>query len=180
MPTVDEYGRPEPPLAGDEIATLTGFLDYQRATLTWKTAGLDAAGIRATVGASPMTLGGMLRHLAWVEDYWFSWRLHGVRPAEPWATIDWEADPDADWRLTDADTLERVHGQWQEAVERSRVRVTEALAAGGPAFLAQTPWPDGSSPSLRWVLVHMIEEYARHNGHADLIRESYDGGSIGE
>ena len=68
MTDVDEQGRPEPPLAGDETATLLGFLDYQRATLAWKCAGLDAAGLGATVGASSMTLGGMLKHLAYVED----------------------------------------------------------------------------------------------------------------
>ena len=71
MTDLDEHGRPEPPIAGDETATLLGFLDYQRATLAWKCAGLDAAGLRATVGASTITLGGLLKHLAFVEDYWF-------------------------------------------------------------------------------------------------------------
>ena len=74
---VDEHGRPEPPLAADETATLLGFLDYQRATLAWKCAGLDAAGLRATVGASSITLGGLLKHLAYVEQDWFSRWLHG-------------------------------------------------------------------------------------------------------
>jgi hypothetical protein len=64
---------------------------------------------------------------------------------------------------------------WQEAVERSRAAVQEALADGGPGRLAARRWPDGRSPSLRWILCHMIEEYARHNGHADLLRESVDG-----
>ena len=85
---LDEHGRPEPPLAADETATLLGFLDYQRATLDWKSRGLDAAGLNATVGASSMTLGGMLKHLAWVEEYWFTWRLHGRAPAAPWDTVD--------------------------------------------------------------------------------------------
>jgi hypothetical protein len=64
---------------------------------------------------------------------------------------------------------------WQDAVARSRVLVKEALADGGLDRLAQRTWPDGRAPSLRWILCHMIEEYARHNGHADLLRESVDG-----
>ena len=101
MTDKDEQGRTEPPLAADEAATLLGFLDYQRATLDWKCAGLDAAGLTATVGVSQVTLGG--------------------------------------------------------------------------GRLSKRPLPDGQAPSLRWILCHMIEEYARHNGHADLIRESVDG-----
>ena len=84
MTELDEQGRPEPPPAGDETETLVGFLEYQRATLAWKSGGLDAAGLSTTVGASTMTLGGMLKHMAWVEDYWFSVRLHGRDPAAIW------------------------------------------------------------------------------------------------
>lgn len=177
---LDDYGRPEPPIAADETATILGFLDYQRATLTWKTAGLDQAGLRATVGASSMTLGGLLKHMTWIEEYWFTWRLDAARPLAPFDTVDWDAEPDADWRLTEDETLDQLHATWQAAVVRSRVRVEDALADGGLGRLSRTPWPDGSSPSLRWVIVHMVEEYARHNGHADLIRESIDGGQIGE
>ena len=101
---VDEHGRPEPPLTADETATLLGFLDYQRATLAWKCSGLDAAGLRATVGASSMTLGGMLKHLALVEDDWFSRWLDGREPAPPWDTVDWDADPDWDWHSAAEDT----------------------------------------------------------------------------
>src|SRR6266496_4139366 len=72
MTDLDEQGRPEPPLAADETATLLGFLEYQRATLAWKCGGLDTAGLRATVAASSMTLGGLLKHLAYVEDLWCS------------------------------------------------------------------------------------------------------------
>ncbi|HEY5354022.1 MAG TPA: DinB family protein [Streptosporangiaceae bacterium] len=175
MTDVDEHGRPEPPPAGDEAATLLGFLDYQRATFAWKCSGLDAAGLAATVGVSSMTLGGMLKHLALVEDSWFSERLAGRAPAPPWDTVDWDADPDWEWRTAAGDSPEQLRELWQDAVTRSRSRTTQALAAGGPAQLAARPWPDGRTPSLRWILCHMIEEYARHNGHADLIRESLDG-----
>jgi uncharacterized damage-inducible protein DinB len=175
MSNPDEHGRPEPPLAGDETATLVGFLEFQRATLAWKCSGLDAAGLGATVAPSTMTLGGMLKHLAYVEDLWFSRWLHGRDPAPPWDTVDWNADRDWDWHSAAEDTPEQLMALWQDAVARSRSRLGEALADGGLERLAQRSWPDGRSPSLRWILVHMIEEYARHNGHTDLLRESVDG-----
>jgi uncharacterized damage-inducible protein DinB len=172
---LDQHGRPHPPIAAGETATLLGFLDYQRATLRWKCSGVDATGLQATVGPSSMTLGGMLKHMAWVEDYWFSRRLHGRDPYPLWATVDWKADPDWEWHSAAQDTPEQLLMLWQDAVERSRSLVTDALAEGGLDQLAQHVWPDGRSPSLRWIVVHMIEEYARHNGHADLLRESVDG-----
>ena len=175
MTHLDEQGRPEPPLAADETATLLGFLEYQRATLAWKCSGLDAAGLRATVGASSMTLGGMLKHLAYVEDLWCSRWLHGRDRQPPWDTVDWNADPDWDWHSAAEDTPQQLHALWGDAVARSRSLVTEALADGGLERLARRTWPDGRAPSLRWILVHLIEEYARHVGHADLIRESVDG-----
>ena len=175
MSNPDEHGRPEPPLAGDETATLVGFLEFQRATLAWKCGGLDAAGLRATVGVSSMTLGGLLKHLAYVEDDWFSRALHGRDPAPPWDTVDWKADRDWDWHSAAEDTPEQLMMLWQDTVAHSRSRLAEALADGGLERLAQRTWPDGRAPSLRWILCHMIEEYARHNGHADLLRESVDG-----
>jgi uncharacterized damage-inducible protein DinB len=175
MTKVDDQGRPEPPLDADETGTLLGFLDYQRATLAWKCAGLDAAGLRATVGASTMTLGGVLKHMAYVESSWFSQSLHGHDREPPWDTVDWSADPDWEWHSAGEDSPEQLLALWLDAVARSRVLVTEALSGSGLEQLAKRTWPDGSAPSLRWIVVHMIEEYARHNGHADLLRESVDG-----
>ncbi len=175
MTQIDEHGRPEPPPAADEVATLVGFLEYQRATFTWKCNGLDAAGLQAKVGASFMTLGGMMKHLALVEENWFLRSLHGRDPGPPWNTIDWDADPDWEWRTAAEDTPEQLLALWQDAVARARSAVDEALADGGMSRLAQRIWPDGFSPSLRWIVCHMIEEYARHNGHADLLRERVDG-----
>jgi uncharacterized damage-inducible protein DinB len=179
MTLIDEHGRAEPPIDGDEIATLLGFLDYQRATFAWKCNGLDATGLAATVGVSTMTLGGMLKHLALVEDWWFSVRLHGRDAREPWATVDFDADPDWEWRTAADDSPEQLRTLWEDAVAGSRAAVDEALPRGGLEQPAKQGWTDGRSPSLRWIVVHMIEEYARHNGHADLIRESVDG-STGE
>ena len=175
MTEVDEHGRPESPLAADETATLLGFLDYQRATLAWKCAGLDAAGLRATTAASSITLGGLLKHLAYVEEDWFSRSLHGRDQEPPWDTVDWNADPDWDWHSAVEDTPEQLLTLWQDAVARSRSALGDALAEGGLEQLARRTWPDGRAPSLRRILIDLIEEYARHVGHADLIRESVDG-----
>ena len=120
---LDEQGRPEPPLAAGETATLLGFLDYQRATLAWKCAGLDADGLGRTVAASPMTLGGMLKHLAYVEDHWCSRSLHGQEPQPPWDTVDWKTDPDWDWHSAAEDTPEQLRTLWQDTVARSRFLV---------------------------------------------------------
>ena len=126
-----------------------------------------------------MTLGGMIKHLALVEDSWFSCRLHGRDQAPPWDSVDWDADPDWEWHSAAHETPDQLRALWEEAVARSRSRVTEALAEGDLGQLAQRINDRGEAPSLRWILCHMIEEYARHNGHADLLRESVDG-LIGE
>jgi uncharacterized damage-inducible protein DinB len=175
MTRVDDHGRPEPPSAADETATLLGFLDYQRATLAWKSAGLGAAGLRATTGASTMTLGGLLKHMALVEDHWFTNWLDGQDLGPPWSDVDWRADPDWEWRTAADDSPQQLRETWQEAVARSRTRVAGALDRGGLDQLARRTAPADDTPSLRWILCHMIEEYARHNGHADLLRESIDG-----
>jgi uncharacterized damage-inducible protein DinB len=175
MILVDEQGRPNPPLAGDETDTLLGFLEFQRATLAWKCQGLDDAGLRATVAPSSMTLGGMLKHLAFVEDWWFARVLRGQDLGAPWDTVDWKTDPDWDWHSAADDSPEQIRTLWQEAVARSRSAVAEALAGGDLGQPARRVDSRGESPSLRFILFHMIEEYARHAGHADIIRESVDG-----
>jgi uncharacterized damage-inducible protein DinB len=168
MTDLDLHGRPEPPLAGDELSTLLGFLEFQRATLRWKCDGLDAEGFRTTVGVSTMTLGGLLKHVARVEDSWFTEDLAGLPPPPPW-----DADQDV-WRSAAAQSPEELRALWEASVARSRERVAEALADGGLDRPAVDPKPPPAM-SLRWILVHMIEEYARHNGHADLLREAVDG-----
>jgi hypothetical protein len=168
--------RPEPPMAGDEAATLLGFLERQRATFAWKAGGLDAAGLRATHGPSTMTLGGMLKHLARFEDDMSTEWLHGRRQLPPWDAVDWDADHDWDWRTAAEDSPEELYGRWRDAVARCRARLQEALADGGPGRQGRIPaHPEVELPSLRYIVLNMIEEYARHNGHADLIRESVDG-----
>jgi uncharacterized damage-inducible protein DinB len=175
MTDLDEHGRPEPPLAGDEIGTLRGFLDLQRATFAWKCAGLDSKGLQTSVASSTMTLGGMMKHLALVEESWFGERLRDRDDRPPWNVIDWKSDPDWEWRSAADDSPEQLHAQWDESVAYANAMLDEALSEGGVEQLARRKLSDGCAPSLRWILCHMIEEYARHNGHADLIREAIDG-----
>ena len=175
-----EHTRPEPPPTGDEVSTLLGFLDYQRATLAWKVDGLGSSGLNATTAKSSMSLGGLVKHMAYVENHWFSKWLYGNEIGTPWDTVDWDADPDWDWNSAADDSPDDLIGFWWSTVERSRQLVTESLnaaseGANGLDQLAARAWPSGESPSLRWIIVHMIEEYARHNGHADLLREAVDG-----
>jgi uncharacterized damage-inducible protein DinB len=165
----------EPPVAGNEIDTLLGALERQRRYVSWKCGNLDSAGLRATLGPSTMTLGGLLKHLALVEDDWFSVKLHGRDRCPPWNTADWDADPDWEWRTAAEDSPDQLMSMWQDAVARSRTLVAEALAEGGLGRPAAFTWPDGRTPSLRRLIMDMIEEYGRHVGHADLIRESVDG-----
>jgi uncharacterized damage-inducible protein DinB len=167
--TIDDHGRPEPPLEEDERATLLGFLDYQRATFAWKCAGLSDEQLRVSLPPSPMTLGGMMKHLAVVEDWWFT-EVVGEQPTpEPWAAVDWVADRDWEWHTASYETGNDLRSTWQASVDRSRA-VVQGVTDLGEVHPARR-----ERMSVRWVVTHMIEEYARHNGHADLIRESIDG-----
>ena len=136
---------------------------------------MDADGLRATIAASSMTLGGLMKHLALVEDGWFSQALFGNEQAPPWNEVDWTADRDWEWHSAAQDSPADLFALWEAAVDRSRTLVAEALSDGGLDRLAVRTFPEGGSPNLRWILCHMIEEYARHNGHADLLREAIDG-----
>jgi hypothetical protein len=174
LDAITESGFAEPPMAGAELPSLLGSLERQRATFHWKASGLSASQMHVSVGASSMTLAGLVKHLALVEDNWFQWRLLGTMP-EPWRSVDWEATPDWEWQTALADTPEELFDLWSAAVAPSRTAIGSAYAQGGLDQLAATAWPDGSTPSLRRILADIIEEYARHVGHADLIRESVDG-----
>ena len=174
MTDIDDHGRPEPPLTGDERATLEGFLDYQRATLAWKCSNLDHAGFTAATAASSMTLGGVMKHMAYVEDYWFAQWWDGGEASAPWRDVEWASDPDWEWHSARDDSPSEIRALWERAVARSRAVVASSVSEGLGAPTRRR-WPDGRAPSRRWILCHMIEEYARHNGHADLLREAIDG-----
>ena len=165
----------EPPLAADETAAVLGELDRLRFLIAWKCGGLDADGLRATHGPSTVTLGGLLKHLALVEDSHFARLLFDREPGPPWDAVDWDASPDWEWRSAAQDSPEQLMSLWNQAVERSRQTVAEALLVGGLDHVGQYVSRTGESPNLRRILLDLIEEYARHLGHADLIRESVDG-----
>jgi uncharacterized damage-inducible protein DinB len=166
-----------PPLAADETTMLRGWIDYYRDTLRAQTAGLDAVQLAATIPGHPavMTLGGMLKHLTFVEQWWFTMVLHDRPPMGFWAEADWKADEDWDWSSARHDTPEALRAMYDEEVARSDAALDEALSTGGLDQPARRSRRDGTPATLRWILVHMVEEYARHAGHADLIRESVDG-----
>ena len=176
---IDDQDRPEPPIASDELATLVGFLDFQRATLELKCRNLGAIDLQKKIASSSMTLGGILKHMAYVENHWFSDWLMGREKLSPWCEVDWSQDRDWDWNSAVNDIPENLLKLWFDACALSRLNVLSALEMGNLGQLAKRTWPNGESPSLRWILVHMIEEYARHNGHADLFREAIDG-QVGE
>jgi hypothetical protein len=154
-----------------------GSLERQRATFAWKCADLDAVGLRATLGPSSVSLGGLLKHLAYMEDINFTRDLAGADLPAPWNAVDWTADHGWEWRSAAEDSPQQLYAVWGDAVSRSRTAVLNALADGGAAGLSTTP--NGAAFTLRRLLVDMIEEYGRHTGHADLIRESVDG-RVGE
>ena len=165
--------RPEPPYSGDERATLAGFLDLQRATLEWKCDGLSDDQLRQRpLPTSTMSLLGLVRHLTDVEQNWFHISLDGQRPSLHY----WHRGPDlsdTDWEVEGADVAESFR-VWREEVDRSR-RIVDESETLDRSF----DHPYDGRVTLRWVLTHMIEEYARHNGHADLLREAIDG-AVGE
>jgi uncharacterized damage-inducible protein DinB len=166
------HGRWEPDFDADERTMLTGFLDYHRATLRWKVEGLTKAQMAQTTAASELTLAGLVKHLALVEDSWFTERFAGLPEPEPWAGVDWEADHD--WELHSAvdDDPADLLALYDAACARSRA-ITDAAASLDQHHVGEG-WDRGPL-TLRWILLHMIEETARHNGHADLLREAIDG-----
>jgi uncharacterized damage-inducible protein DinB len=166
-PTASE-DRPEPPLEGDERATLNGFLDFQRATLEWKCSGLDAEQLaRRAMPPSTLSLLGIVRHMADVERGWFS-RVAGSSRDPHYYTED-DIDLDFNGALADRAVVDEAFATWHDEIERSSAVVSDR------SLDSTFRHTRGRDFSLRWVLVHMIEEYARHNGHADLLREAIDG-----
>lgn len=165
----------EPPFAGPEVEHLVGSLERLRATFRWKAGGLDAEGLAFRLPSSTLSLGGLLKHLAWAEDLMFTHKLSGAPQSEPWASVDFGSNPD--WEFTSAvdDSPEGLYALWDTTVERSRVRLADALASGGldqPVAIGDVY---GITVSLRRLVCDLIEEYGRHTGHADLLREAVDG-----
>jgi len=165
-----------PPLRAPEAESLVAFLDFHRDLLRRKTEGLTQEQLAQTLAPSTMTLGGLLKHLALVEDNWFSVVLLGNPDAEIWQPVDWESDPDWEWRTAADDSPEFLRDLFDESVDTSNRIIREVLDADGLDRLSvKESRRENGHFSLRWIILHMIEEYAQHNGHADLLRESIDG-----
>jgi uncharacterized damage-inducible protein DinB len=166
--------RTHPPAAADEPTTLLAFLDYFRATLRRQADGLDAQQLATRLPPSTLTLGALLKHLAHVERYWATFVFAGEAMTEPWASADWDADPD--WEMTSAahDPPDELRRLYDAEIAAADAVYRRAIDEVGLDALAERQ-RHGKHFSLRWILVHLVEEYARHCGHADLIRESIDG-----
>jgi uncharacterized damage-inducible protein DinB len=160
--------RIEAPYEADERTMLVSFLDYHRATLAMKCDGLTHAQLRErSVPPSSLSLLGLVRHMAEVERSWFRRAING----EDVPTIYYsETDPDGDFDNIDDADVDDAFATWRAECERAREIVAAAPSLDVAGFRRS-----GDRVTLRWVLVHMIEEYARHNGHADLLRERIDG-----
>jgi uncharacterized damage-inducible protein DinB len=160
--------RDEPSFVADEGPMLDEWLDFHRATLLQKCEGVsDADMVRASIPPSTLTLLGLLRHMTLVEWWWFEYVFAGGDSPEPFSTVD---DPDADFNELVPASAEETRALFQRQCAHSRALV--AQAADLNALSVST---ERQTRNLRWVMVHMIEEYARHNGHADLLREQIDG-----
>jgi uncharacterized damage-inducible protein DinB len=164
--------RTDPPESGPELDQLTSVLDYQRETILRKTDGLTREQLAQQLPTSSLTLGGLLNHLALVEDSWFPVRFSGLPDDELWTGIDWDADPDYEFRTAADLEPAELRRRYEEACARSRQVVAGAQSLDQ---LSVEKRQNGMHFDLRWVLLHLIEETARHAGHADLLREAVDG-----
>ena len=161
-----------PPIAGTEVDHLLGALDRMRATFRWKADGLDDAGLQQRIPSSDLTMGGLLNHLARVEDEASSVRLDGS-PRDAY----WEgrvSDDDPEFVTAAHDDPSLLYRRYDDAVVQARGRYAAAIAAGGLDTATALRGPDGQSASLRRLLFDLLEEYGRHTGHADLLREAVD------
>ena len=163
--------REDPDLDGDELTVLGQYLDYHRATLAMKCTRLSAADLkRRAVPTSGLTLLGLVRHLTEVEYSWFCEWLDGQPEKSVYYTDD---DPNGDFDNLDTHPVADVWTAYQAQVEESR-RILATFSDGGEPARG-LPSRSNRPRNVRWILAHMVEEYARHNGHADLLREAIDG-----
>jgi uncharacterized damage-inducible protein DinB len=168
--------RVDPDPQGSERELLSQYLDFQRETMVRKVEGLSSEQLSRTHPPSALTLGGLIYHLALVEESWLEVRFLGLPERDPWRGMDWDADPDWEFHAAAGLRPDEVLQRYRDACDRSRqvVSATDSLEE-----LSVEALSDGRHFSLRWVLLHLIEETARHVGHADFLREAIDG-DVGE
>jgi len=158
------------PFEGDEKTMLSAFLDRYRETMLWKLDGVSTAQASRRLVPSATTLLGVVKHLAYVERGWFQMNFAGDPANYPWPED--EPDQDIDFRVSPTDTIESISALYQQEITQSR-RIVVAASLDDMSKDKERP------RSLRWIMVHMIEETARHAGHADILRELTDG-AIGQ
>ena len=163
--------RSDPATTADERTTLTQFLDYQRATLLMKAAGLDRDQLNQRLPTSSLTLAGLLKHLSYVEDSWIQQVFLGRQLPEPWASAPFDSDEDWEFHSAAHDGPDTLRELYESSCARTRAGIEGAALDAVSVGASRS----GSQFSLRWILVHLIEETARHCGHADLLREAIDG-----
>lgn len=164
----------EPPPDAGEAEVLRFALNRSRNVFAWKCTGLDGQALRQAHPPSSMTIGGLLKHLAMVED-WTATRLTGWPMPEPWRSVDWAAEPDYPWTSAAGDPPEELYRLWSRAADRGRAALADVIADGGLDRLARFDFDPNQLPGARRLLVDLHEEYARHVGHLDLFREAIDG-----
>jgi hypothetical protein len=170
----------EPPFAGTEVEALRGSLTRLRTTFRWKADGLGLDGLTRTVGASDLTLANLLKHLACVEDEKFGQALSGAPYGPPWAGMaDFDGSPHEYGFAVDGLAADDLYALWDDAVRRSEERLDAALAGDDLGQRVALGADDGFVVNLRRLLHDLVEEYGRHTGHADLLREAVDG-RVGE
>ena len=169
----------EPPLAGTEAEHLLGALDRQRATFRWKADGRGRNGLTITVGASAMTLGGLLKHLALVEEVYSATKLGGEPLGEPWTSMSAAGEADLEWTTAAEDDPAFLYALYDDAVGRARARYDAAIRRAGLGQRVALGQDRGITVNLRRLLFDLLEEYGRHTGHADLLSEAVDG-RVGE
>ncbi len=165
--------RTDPAFRADPLTMLNQFLDYHRETLLMKIDGLSAAQLAVRLPTSELTLAGIVKHVALCEDSWFHQRMAGNPLPEPWASAPFDDDPDWDFHSAVDDSLVELTALYLAACERSRAVV--ASIADLAARSVDTDRNGTDHFTMGWIMMHMLEETARHNGHADLLRESIDG-----
>lgn len=166
---------PEIPLAADETTMLSAFLNFYRAALLDRVFGLSTAQMNTPLPPSSLTLARLLSHMTFVEYCWFQERLDGEPLPQPFDDLDWDRDPDAEMVAFGAASPDDLVTSLNESIADSNTRTAKADSLDQ---LSKATNAAGEHWSLRWILIHMIEEYARHCGHADLIRESIDGDTV--
>lgn len=174
---MDRPPAPPIPLRGEERPALVAFLEFYRAALLDRAFGLDAEQLQTLHPPTSLTLSRLIGHMAYVEEVWFRDRFMREPFSDIFATLDWDADPDAEMTMAQTWSVEELLARFEESVAHSRriLDATESLdQVSSKVDQNDEAW------DMRWILIHMIEEYARHCGHADLIRESIDGNRAGD